>query len=308
MWLPAVPAAVVSLAGPDARRFCNGMFTNNARDLAPGGVQRSAIVDDRARIGGFMDLLCLADDRFLAVLDGISAEAFLERYDKYVVFDDVTLTPEPGRVLGSVQGPAAARCLREAGLDVPDPGRFAATGALYVFAARRSPAGGSDVLGPPDDPHRDDPHLAALARLARPVDAEAAEALRVLAGRVAFPADTGERRLPHELGLRDELLSFDKGCYLGQETINRIDVMGDVKRMLVGIRIDAAPEAPPAGAQIAVGEATIGTLTSPVALPDGGWAGLSVVRRPHDAPGTAVTVSDGERTWSGRISELPFPR
>jgi tRNA-modifying protein YgfZ len=315
VWLPLGPAAAVTLVGPDARRFCNGMFTNNARDLAPGHVQRTAMVDDRARIGGFLDLLCLQEASFLAVLDGVGVEAFLERYEKYVVFDDVTLGVEAGRVLGSVQGPAAAACLREAGLAAPAPGRFTEVDGLTVYASRRSPAGGFDVLAPAGEAHPGlvvgGPHrrLTALAAQARPIDAGAAEALRVLAGRAAFPADTGDKRLPHELGLREELLSFDKGCYLGQETINRIDVMGDVKRILAGVQIhpgDAAAEDPPPGAEIAAGGAKIGALTSPVGLPDGGWFGLAVVRRPHDAPGTSVVVTEGARSWTGRITGLPF--
>ncbi|MEZ4236566.1 MAG: hypothetical protein R3F59_10500 [Myxococcota bacterium] len=144
---------------------------------------------------------------------------------------------------------------------------------------------------------------AALGALPASADPEEAEILRVLAGRPAFPADTGERRLPHELGLRDELLSFDKGCYLGQETINRVDVMGDVKRVLAGIRLDGlAP--PPPGAELSAGDTRVGELTSPVALPEGGWAGLAVVRRPHDLAGTPVTATSGETTWSGRVTAL----
>jgi hypothetical protein len=276
------------------------MFTNNARDLRVGAVQRSAMVDDRARIGGFMDLVCLADDRFLAVLDGVTAAAFLERYEKFVVFDDVTLEVGSGSVLGSIQGPNAAVGLAAAGLPVAAPGQLEAADGIVVFAARRSPAGGFDVLAPAGDPRLD-----ALAAGSVTVDAATAEALRVLAGRPAFPADTGERRLPHELGLRDELLSFDKGCYLGQETINRVDVMGDVKRILVGIRLDPAEVAPPDGADVVdADEAKIGALTSPVGLPDGGWAGLSVIRRPHDAADTPVVVRDGERRWPGRVAAI----
>lgn len=285
-------ASAVRLEGRDARRFCNGMFTNNVRDLPAGGTNRSALVDDRARICGFLDLLCEADERFLAVLDGLDADAFVARFERFVVFDDVTLAPL-GPPHASVQGPAAADALRRAGLPVPEPGRFARVGDVLVWPRVRSPRGGYDVLGP--RPPLD----------AEVVDAGACDALRVLAGRPAFPADTGDKRLPHELGLRDELLHFEKGCYLGQETINRVDVMGQVRRRLAGVRLPPG-EPPPPGAEVRMGDEVVGELTSPTVVPDGVVA-LAVLRVPADAPGTPVRVVAGDRTWSGTTSALPFP-
>lgn len=302
VWLPPVPGRVVAIRGPDARRFCNGMFTNNVRDLPVQGVQRSALVDDRARIGGFLELLCTGADAFLAVLDGISPEGFLERYERYVVFDDVTIEPEPERVLCSVQGPGARVVLGGLGLPVPEVGRYAEAAEVLGFGLRSSPAGGFALLVSAGA-------VEALAQRvageARAVSAEAAEVLRVLAGRPRFPEDTGDKRLPHELGLRDELLSFDKGCYIGQETINRVDVMGDVKRRLAGIRIPGGAELG-SGARILVGGEAIGALTSPALLPDGDWVGLSIVRRPHDEPGTEVVVEEGGRERPGLVCGLPF--
>lgn len=304
VWLAARPAPAVVIAGPDARRFCNGMFTNNVRDLAVGGTNRSALVDDRGRVGGFLDLVCEGPDRFVALLeDGLDAEGFLARYEKYVVFDDVTLAPADVRRV-SVQGPGAAALLGRLGLPAPAAGAFAAQGGLTVLAKRRSPRGGFDVVGgdgatwpsPPGD-----------APVLGPGEAEA---LRVLAGEPRFPDDTGDKRLPHELGLRDALLSFDKGCYLGQETINRVDVMGDVKRRLVGVQLAPGEGPLGPGAEVRVGDQAIGDLTSPVAVgePDDElWIGLSVVRRPNDAAGTEVIVAaPGADPRRGRVAELPF--
>jgi folate-binding protein YgfZ len=294
---------VVSLAGPDARRFCNGMFTNNARDLRPGSVQRSAVVDDRGRIGGFLDLLCAAEDRFVAVLDGLTPEAFLERFEKFVVFDDVALGVETLE-LGSIQGPAAAGALAVIGIAPPAAGTFAAVDGLFAYPSRRSPAGGYAIAAPAGDPR-----LSLLASRCVAAEVEEAELLRVLAGRPRYPHDTGDKRLPHELGLRDELLSFDKGCYIGQETINRVDVMGDVKRALVGVRIEGdAPVAAGAELRSAASADAVGAVTSPAALPDGGWIALAVVRKPADAPGTEVTLASADGgSRSARITALPFP-
>lgn len=311
--IDAGPAAAVRISGPDARRFCNGMFTNNVRDLPVGATNRSAMVEDRGRVIGFLDLLCEAPDTFLAVLDGLDAAAFLARYEKYVVFDDVTLDDRTGALHAfSLQGPDAAAALVSVGLDAPAPGTFGVLEEAVLFARRRSPASGFDLVVPTAASEAWRSRLGAVASWS---DAGLAEILRVTAGRAQFPIDTGDKRLPHELGLRDEILSFDKGCYLGQESINRIDVMGQVKRMLVGVLTTskeaaaggaATGEMPPHGAEVRAGDVVVGELTSPVVLPDGDGFGLAILKRPADVPGTLVTVSAAGRTWTGVVVALPY--
>jgi folate-binding protein YgfZ len=264
-----VEAGAVSVRGADARRWCNGLFTNNVRDLPVGAWNRSALVDDRARVFGFLDLLCLADDDFLAIVDGITPEGFLERFDRYVLFDRVELAAPPlARVtfLGSAAGSPL------------ESGRVRSERGGWTWAHRRSTGRSVDWVGPADT---------APVGVGAPLDPSVLERCRVEAGIPRFPDDTGDKRLPHELGLRDELLHFEKGCYLGQETIHRVDVMGQVRRRLVRIATDT----PGAAGDVVVGpEGEIGVLTSPVLMPDGSGLGLAVVRLPFDAPGTPVTV------------------
>ena len=110
----------VRLSGPDARRFTNGMFTNNIRDLQPGECVRSAMCDDRGRVQGLLDVLCTAEDTFEGVLEGVSAEWFESRYGLYIVFDDVEMeTFEDAPWVLSLQGPKAAEILATAGLPSP---------------------------------------------------------------------------------------------------------------------------------------------------------------------------------------------
>jgi folate-binding protein YgfZ len=296
------PASRLLLQGKDVRRFCNGMFTNNIRELPPGGVNRSAMVEDRGRIQGFLSLACISDTQFVVLLDeGVDIPAFLERYERYVVFDDVTFEALPGELV-SVQGPEAASVLRALGWKVPEPGRFEQgpfEQGPFVLPQARSLRGGYDVVLSRED------WLAAKARLPQEVAVggpELADALRIAAGRPRFPQDTGDKRLPHELLLREELLSFDKGCYIGQETINRVDVMGQVKRALTALR---GPELP-VGAQVLAEGAEVGTITSAVQLPDGEQVGLAVLKKPYDVPGIEVTLATGDRRLQARTARPPF--
>jgi len=276
------PREVVDLCGPDSRRFANGMFTNNVRDLPVGAGQRSAMTDDRGRLQGLMELYALADDHFRVVLEGTTAEAFSQRYERYVVFDDVEIEPLGRRSLQTVQGDGAQEVLRAAGLPVPEPGRFSVVDEGLV-AWRDRGGGGYDLVGLPPLP-------------TTPAAADEAERLRIRAGQVCFPGDVVRPGLPHEHGLRDAVLHFEKGCYLGQESIHRIEVMGKPRRALAIVRLARLPEPTGDAPEVHHEGRAVGKATSLVALPDGGALALAVLRKPAHERGTPLTVAgiDGE--------------
>jgi len=259
----------VTLWGPDARRFANGMFTNNVRDLEPGCSQRTGMTDDRGRLWALAELHALAADRFRLHLDGQTGEAFAERYDTYVVFDDVTIDVDvtPG---ATVQGPRAAAVLEAHGLPVPPPGTHAVHDGSIVVARDRAGLGtGFDLWGPHELPI--DPDGDALI-----------SALEVAAGQVRM-SDVVKPGLPHEHGLRGAILHFEKGCYLGQESIHRIDVMGNPRRALCVVRGDALQ----AGPLEADGKVQ-GTVTRVGIDDQGARLGLAVLRKPFDGVGAQL--------------------
>jgi folate-binding protein YgfZ len=297
---------VVVLRGPDARRFCNGMFTNNVRSLPVGGANRHCMVDDKARIQGVLDIVCLAEDTFLAVLDGVTAEAFEARYGKYILFDDVELEDlTQGHTVFGLQGPRAHEVLVAAGLSAPSEAGAATVGeGIHVL---RSPSTGVDALAVVVPVAQAQAIWGALVTAgALPCGWEAAEILRVEAGVPRWPVDMGERALLHELRLVATCAAFDKGCYIGQEVIHRIDVMGQVTKQLWGLEMgeDALP---PSGAEVRVDDQVVGEVRS------GAREGmhvrvLAVLRKAAWQPGLAVTVHAGERSVGATVCDLPFPR
>ena len=262
-------AEVVELRGPDARRFANGMFTNNVRDMAVGAHHASAMTDDRGRIQGLLDVLCPSEGRFVLVLDGMSADTFEATYGLFIVFDDVELVRPAAsvHVLIGVQPP-------EGLLAWPSP-RVA--GAWEVIVEGELPASLADV--PAADP-------------------SALDALRIARGWPSA-ADASDKQLPHELGLRDTHLHFEKGCYRGQETIHRVDVMGQVRKGLVGLRLARVE---PVGSPVLADGKEIGRLGTSAVHGDLGPIGLAVVRSTHSEPGTQVQVGEG----SAEVAALPF--
>jgi folate-binding protein YgfZ len=294
---------VVAIEGPDARRFGNGMFTQNVDAMAVGSGVRSAFCDDRGRILGVMDLYCTAPEAFLVVLEGVPAADFLERFSRFVVFDDVEMTDHTDDVaLITLQGLGTDAVWKAGGNPAPDRG-WGGESPHGVGRHDRTGLGGYDFLLRREDARA--AHEALQQAGAMPAGPEVLEVLRVEAGLPRWPVDMGERAFPHEMGLRDTVLDFDKGCYVGQEIINRMDTRGTVRRQLAGMRVEGE-ELPPHGAEVRAEGEGVGVLTSPVWSPQWGALGLSVLRKPYDQTGTPVAVVAGERRWEAVVSALPF--
>lgn len=273
-------ASVFTLRGPDARRFANGMFTNNVRDLPVGRGQESAACDAKGRLLYLLDVHHVAEGDVRLVLGSGDAEAFDARYQRYIVSDDVVLERASGGSVISLVGADAAGALSRVGFPVA-LGDFA-RGEVAPRARWGEP--GFDLLVRPG---------AAEAVLADLLAAGVArgnpgsyEARRVAAVDPACPEDAPERVLVHELGLRDRVLAFDKGCYQGQEVVHRLDVQGQVRRRLVGLRLIGPPSAPML--DLTRDGTVVGRLTSPCRHESLGWIALGLVRVPADAPGTAL--------------------
>jgi folate-binding protein YgfZ len=302
---PVAEAQPIVLVGEHTRRWTNGMFTNNTKRLGPGQGNRHAICDDRGRVGGLLDLYLIEPTRFLLVLEGLRAEDFEKRFEMHLVLDDIDVE-RPERLVYTLQGPTAAAALAAAGLPVPtaDHAHLAlhphaelssATGleTLRICRKDRTGLGGFDLLIAPDALPLLRERLAGVAELSPPV----LDALRIRAGRPAWPAEAaGRAPLVHELGLEAECCAFDKGCYVGQEVLNRVDLRGNLNRHLR--TVEGHGGAPPVGTPLQLETEEVGTLTSVAPQPGGTWRGLATLRKPAWGSGTRLRAG-----MSGEFSE-----
>lgn len=302
-------AEKVELVGDATRRFANGMFTNNVRKLAVGHGHRAAMCDDRGRVLGLMDLYCVSESRFLLVLDGVDGAWFEGRYQMYAMLEDIEIEVITGQPwLLSLQGPGAAEVLAQLGLPAPEADHQhvhvpAASGpGLSVMRKDRTGLGGFDLLVPTEG--LDALFLAAIAAGATPAGQQALEALRIAAGRARWPVDGTDKSMVHELRFNAEVCAFDKGCYVGQEVINRVDVKGQLTKRLMGVVLDE-DALPPAGAEVLLEGEVVGTLTSAVRVL-GQPLALGVLRKKAWEPGVKVVVRAEGREVPGHTSELPF--
>jgi aminomethyltransferase len=130
---------------------------------------------------------------------------------------------------------------------------------------------------------------------------ELRELLRVEAGSPRMGQDLDERTIPLEARL-EHAISYDKGCYIGQEVIARATFRGQVNRLLTGISLGQATAA--TGSELFDGEKKVGTLTSVVRAANGETRALAYVHRDHQEPGTALTLA-GQGPIA-RVVALPF--
>lgn len=278
------------------------MFTNNTRRLQPGQGNRHCACDDRGRVLALLDLYFVQDDVVVLVLEGMDRAAFEARYGMYLVLDDIEIDDDMPLVW-TVQGAGAVAMLAEAGVPVPDAAHahtlLDETSGVRVCRKDRSGCGGVDFL----IPHGAEDALGQRLAAAGIVDApdEVLDGLRVLAGRSSWPVDGGEITMVHELAVDKECCAFDKGCYVGQEVINRIDVKGAVQKRRTLVRVAGALEA---GAVVSFEERAVGRLTSVVRIGDVSF-GLGILRKAVWEPGTIVQVESAGQSFEGGVVAAP---
>lgn len=300
----------VRMSGGDRVDFLHRMSTNEVRDLAPGISRRTVLTSDVARIVAVVTAYAFSDHLLLLAEPG-AAERVMGHLGGYIFFrDNVQLsdiTAETGML--SLWGPEAAAFLENlVGLNIADLAVDAFIETNMDQAA--SVVTHTDDLGPDGFNlivDRDDVGLL----LRRLIDAGAEligestyEVLRVEAGQPKYGREMGEAFNPLEAGLKS-IISFEKGCYIGQEVVARLDTYDKVKQHLVGVVLERLPAADER-LTLASRDDKIGFLTSWVQSPICGPIALGYVLTKHLEPEMSVEVVDTEGRISGQVVDRPF--
>jgi len=234
--------AYLGFAGADRVRYLNAILTNNIKELPTGQGVVSLLLSPQGRIQAEIETYA-EPERLWCVSYAMVREQLVPALQKYIIMDDVTLTDETGNfgTLG-LEGPRAADVVRElAGADLagfPELGfRDLAVGPLACRIIRRSPGA---ILGAEFLASREDlPELWKVLRDAAaragggPLGYTALSALRLEQGVPWFGYDFGDRQIPHEARLERSHISYTKGCYTGQEIVERVRSRGQVNRVRV---------------------------------------------------------------------------
>ena len=281
---------IVRATGPDAASFLQGQLSQEVEGLLFGRSAWSFLLRPEGKVEGFLRVTRLADDDdFLLDTEGGWGEAMVARLERFKLRTKVDLTPLSWRCL-AVRGPEA----HAAAPGLGDAGAVDAGGSITV-AADWPGLPGVDILGP--EPYLPDN----VRRCSR----QAYENVRIEAGIPALGRELTERTIPQESGVVDRAVSFTKGCYTGQELVARIDSRGHVNRHLRGIVV-GENVIPPVGAEVVVGDKSVGELTSVgESLDRRAPVALAYVRREVEPPADVVLRWDGG-TVTGRVETLPL--
>jgi len=247
------------VTGADRVEFLHGQCTNDIKRLSVGGTCYAAFLNAKGKMRGEGHVICQADEFLLETSPGLA-----QSLEKFIITEDV-LIEDMSAGLGEWL------IIGDARVDLP------ADAVTFRHAL------GLGVLGG--------------ERLAETIDAGALEALRIEAGVPRWSADLDENTIPNEAGLEKRAINYEKGCYIGQETIARIKTYGHVNRLLVQMAMPGQ-DVPARGDKIILEGREVGQVTSAVFSSRlGKPLALGYVRR--ELAVTGVTLK-----WSDQLVEV----
>jgi len=279
------------LTGSQVKDFLQRQASNDVEGLADGEGCYAAFLTPKGKMLGDM-----------RVFDAGAAGVFVDT-ERSILQDlfNMILRFKLGRDVE-----IAKRTLQRGLLSLVGPGAHRVDGLehthrLQTIAGARvrlvATQAGTDVVCDTDDVERVRGEL--VAEGAIPCGEDAAEIVRVEAGRPLYGVDLDDTVIPQEAGLNERAVSFTKGCYVGQETVARLFYRGKPNRRLLGLA-GAEPLAP--GTELRLGERVVATVRSSVVSPARGPLALALVRR--EAEVGAELSADGGAT--ARVVALPF--
>ena len=267
--------------GGEAADFLQGQVSNDVEALEPGSGCYATVLSHKGKLRTDLRIL-RGDDWFWLDAEAIGHAVLAHMLRTYslgrdVRFEDVS----ESRALLSLVGPTARERLDAA---PPAEEHSFVSGEHGIYVATLL---GVDVICEPG-----------TELGVEPVADEAAECVRIEAGRPRLGFDMDAETMPQEAGINERAVSFTKGCYVGQETVARLHYRGKPNRHLRGLRLSGPAER---GTEIVFGEKTVGRLGSTCVSPRLGPIALALVRR-EAQPGARVQVGGAP----AELVDLPF--
>lgn len=306
--------ALIEVTGKDRATWLHNLVTNTVKTLSPGEGNYAFATSVKGRT--VFDLyFYVLEDRIWLDVDDREREKALAHLNRYVITEDVALadrTGEMGRI--ALIGPRVVEVCATVGI-----ANFAAMASLQhvgvtiggaLCRAVRDELGGLPVV----EFLVEQPHAGAIDALRASVGAaglreigrDALEVLRIEAGRPASVDDIDEDVVPPETGQIERGISYHKGCYLGQEVIERMRSHGVLARTLVGLRVDGDSR-PERNAKVLLNDQEAGRVTSCCwSEAAGSILALGYLKTAFAKPGTSVSVVVGGANVSANVVALPI--
>jgi folate-binding protein YgfZ len=287
-WLDLSGRGKIRATGEDRARLLHAMTTNQVETLKPGEGCYAFFLSAQGRILADVNLLCF-EDHYLLDTEPETRTKVFEHLDRYIIADDVALEDQTDRISTlAIEGPKAEAGLKELGAPIPAAPYSLVTWTHGTVARLDTTGkGGFFLLIPMEEK----PAITSqLTKAGFPAaTAEDARIVRIENGRPRYGEEITERYLVQET---DQLraVNFSKGCYLGQEIVERVRSRAQIHRVLRRLEIDTN-EPPAAGIKLKSGDADAAEIASAVFSPAlGKTVALAYVRTQFAEPGTPLTL------------------
>jgi folate-binding protein YgfZ len=305
---------LLQFTGPDRLSFLQGMLSNDLRSLKPFEGQYATLLTQQGKVIADVRVLCALNSFYLDFWDNLKSK-ILDHLNRYLVADEVEITDRSEEyAMLSIQGPKAEALLRKLAGPSELPTRPKQHAMVTIEEAAVCVVRDSDAAESGFDLIIPRPHLLTIAKslteMGKPFGAawvgeQAHNVLRIEAGVPRYGIDFSEDNLLLEVGI-DHAVSFTKGCYLGQEVVERIRSRGHVNKKLVGLLV-AATEPLTAGDLILAGDKEIGQVTSSTRSPAlKTTIALGYVHKDFWHAGATVHIKHDTTLLAATVADLPF--
>jgi folate-binding protein YgfZ len=297
---------VVRVTGDDRVSFLHGMSSNDIKQAIADAIVPALFLTEHAHL--IADFFAwIEPDAILIDIDTALWTRARSHLEKLLVADDVEFEELTALAAIDVEGPRAADAVRAVAGD-----RAAALGEWTLVRADDLTVGnlprlGSSaftILAPAEKSVSILAQITALGADFRAVGADALEIIRVENGLALAGVDTGEKTIALEARL-ERAISLRKGCYVGQETIERATARGGMRKRLFGLRIQGA-RAPQPGSPVMLAGKEVGRITSVVHSPKLGVVGLAILNQSAWDDASELSIADPAGEIIARVSEIPF--
>jgi len=300
----------VAVRGEDRFRWLSGMVTNTVEGLGANAGAWNLVLNAQGRIQGDLTVWREGDQLELEIAAD-QVDRLLAHFERFIIMDDVELVPLAGEAAFGLTGPAADQVLARIGLpalsEQMTSTRVEFNGMDLRIERNYGQLAAHYTLWAPEP----QPHLGWLWKFLRtagatPVGCAALEAFRIAEGIPTYGVDIAERDLPQETA-QVRALHFSKGCYLGQEIVERIRSRGNVHRHLR--QLELSGPVPAAGTELSLeGGAAAGHITSAAELPLRAGRrvfALGSIRAEAEVRGQIFSYSVGAEAGSARVLAAP---
>jgi tRNA-modifying protein YgfZ len=293
----------IEIGGPDRAKFLHNLTTNEIKRLAVGRGCEAFVTSPQGKTIGYLIFL-VTEDKIVARADAGGAALVLPHFQKYGVFDDVAIDDCSSSTFElHFFGPRAGLLAERVAGGLPqEEYTYVMTeiGGNPVRLVRESPAlpGGFTVIGDKSAAASVNESLVVHGRELGliEVDAAAFDVFRIEAGTPVFGNEVTEKNLPQEFGRDDRAINFVKGCYLGQETVARLDALGHVNQLLKGLVFEAGSSCPGPGSALEHEGKRIGVITHSRARQ--AWRGGGIRRGDRERPAVKRPAMTGRNVFS----------